>query len=88
MATRNGELYACFGVMGGFMQPQGHVQVCLTNHDLKGYRGVDTFRMRERDATGGKLLYPYNVVFCCCFNVCILLACANSCAYALECGIC
>jgi gamma-glutamyltranspeptidase/glutathione hydrolase len=29
MIVRNGELYASYGVMGGFMQPQGHLQVLL-----------------------------------------------------------
>lgn len=29
MATRGDDLFLSFGVMGGFMQPQGHVQVIL-----------------------------------------------------------
>lgn len=29
MVTFNGHLHAALGVMGGFMQPQGHMQVCV-----------------------------------------------------------
>lgn len=29
MVTRGDELFMAYGVMGGFMQPQGHVQVML-----------------------------------------------------------
>lgn len=35
IVTRGDELFMAYGVMGGFMQPQGHVQVLL--NILRGY---------------------------------------------------
>lgn len=35
MTTRGGALHASFGVMGGYMQPQGHVQVLVNMVDLE-----------------------------------------------------
>ena len=34
MATLDGELYLCYGVMGGFMQPQGHLQAICNMVDF------------------------------------------------------
>ena len=34
LATVDGELYLCYGVMGGFMQPQGHLQVICNMVDF------------------------------------------------------
>ena len=48
--TRDGEPYAAFGVMGGSMQPQGHVQVFLNmiEFGMDPQQAIDAARFRHR----------------------------------------
>lgn len=48
--TRNGEPYMAFGVMGGSMQPQGHVQVILNMVDfgMDPQAAIDAARFRHQ----------------------------------------
>jgi gamma-glutamyltranspeptidase/glutathione hydrolase len=70
MVTReDGSLYASYGVMGGFMQPQGHVQVlsALVDHGLDPQSALDLPRFCiDVERSGGRLALeegiPANVV--------------------------
>jgi gamma-glutamyltranspeptidase/glutathione hydrolase len=56
MALRDGALWASFGVMGGFMQPQGHFQVisAMFDDDLNPQEALDRprFYLEEGDPNG------------------------------------
>jgi gamma-glutamyltranspeptidase/glutathione hydrolase len=48
MATRDGELWLSYGVMGGFMQPQGHLQVIsnMVDFGMDSQSALDALRFQ------------------------------------------
>lgn len=58
MALKDGELWASFGVMGGFMQPQGHFQVIsgMVDDDLNPQEALNRPRFCLEEGTGDSLL--------------------------------
>lgn len=58
MALKNGELWCSFGVMGGFMQPQGHflVMSAMIDDDLNPQETLNRPRFCLEDGTGDSVL--------------------------------
>lgn len=58
MALRGDDLYSCFGVMGGFMQPQGHLQmlVAMLDDGLNPQEALNRPRWCLESGTGSSLL--------------------------------
>ena len=66
LALKDGELWASFGVMGGFMQPQGHFQVvsALVDDGLDAQEALDRPRWMIADGDpGGSLLVEEGMPF-------------------------
>ena len=59
LATQDGALYASFGVMGGFMQPQGHFQVmsAMVDDDLNPQEALNRPRFCLASGTPDSVLH-------------------------------
>jgi gamma-glutamyltranspeptidase/glutathione hydrolase len=63
MARRDGRLWLSFGVMGGFMQPQGHLQVIanMVDYGLDPQAALDAPRFRVDEEGGPAVAIETNV---------------------------